>query len=54
MRYGLEISAAGACGDARTLADVAQLAEEVGWDGVFLEDYIMHYDPRYVRRAEPG
>jgi predicted HAD superfamily phosphohydrolase len=40
MRYGLEISAAGACGDARTLADLAQLVEEAGWDGVFLEDYI--------------
>jgi alkanesulfonate monooxygenase SsuD/methylene tetrahydromethanopterin reductase-like flavin-dependent oxidoreductase (luciferase family) len=53
MRYGLEISAAGACGDARTLADLAQLAEESGWDGVFLEDYIIHYDPTYVRTYDP-
>jgi alkanesulfonate monooxygenase SsuD/methylene tetrahydromethanopterin reductase-like flavin-dependent oxidoreductase (luciferase family) len=54
MRYGLEISAAGACGDARTLADLAQLAEESGWDGVFLEDYIIHYDPTYVQTYDLG
>ena len=53
MRYGLEISAAGACGDARTLADLAHLAEEVGWDGVFLEDYIIHYDPLYAWTYDP-
>ena len=53
MRYGLEISAAGACGDARTLADLAHLAEDAGWDGVFLEDYIIHYDPLYLWTYDP-
>ena len=52
MHYGLEISAAGACGDARTLADLAQLAEESGWDGA--EQSFTHFgevtDPK--RRAE--
>ncbi|MGH2487727.1 MAG: LLM class flavin-dependent oxidoreductase [Ktedonobacterales bacterium] len=53
MRYGLELPNAGIGGDPRVLADLAQLAEVAGWDGVFLEDYITHssaydaatYDP---------
>ncbi len=43
MRYGLEFPNAGVCGDARVLAELAQLAEASGWDGVFLEDYITHW-----------
>jgi alkanesulfonate monooxygenase SsuD/methylene tetrahydromethanopterin reductase-like flavin-dependent oxidoreductase (luciferase family) len=41
MRYGLCLPNGGACADARTLAELAHLAEEAGWDGVFLEDYIV-------------
>jgi alkanesulfonate monooxygenase SsuD/methylene tetrahydromethanopterin reductase-like flavin-dependent oxidoreductase (luciferase family) len=41
MQYGLELPAAGIGGDARTLGELAQLAEDAGWDGVFLEDYIV-------------
>jgi alkanesulfonate monooxygenase SsuD/methylene tetrahydromethanopterin reductase-like flavin-dependent oxidoreductase (luciferase family) len=50
MKYAIELWAAGV-GDARTLAELAQLAEDSGWDGFFLEDYITHwygketYDP---------
>jgi alkanesulfonate monooxygenase SsuD/methylene tetrahydromethanopterin reductase-like flavin-dependent oxidoreductase (luciferase family) len=50
MYYGIALSAAG-IGDPRTLAEMARLAEEAGWDGIFLEDYITHwaggetYDP---------
>lgn len=40
-KYGLELPIGGVCGYARTLADMASLAEESGWDGVFLEDYIV-------------
>jgi alkanesulfonate monooxygenase SsuD/methylene tetrahydromethanopterin reductase-like flavin-dependent oxidoreductase (luciferase family) len=43
MQYGLELSNAGFAGDARTLAGLAALAEATGWDGVFLEDYIVHW-----------
>lgn len=43
MRYSLELPNAGVCGDARTLAELAQLAEGHGWDGVFLEDYMSHW-----------
>jgi alkanesulfonate monooxygenase SsuD/methylene tetrahydromethanopterin reductase-like flavin-dependent oxidoreductase (luciferase family) len=41
MKHGLNLPNGGAFGDARTLAELAQLAEESGWDGVFLEDYIV-------------
>jgi alkanesulfonate monooxygenase SsuD/methylene tetrahydromethanopterin reductase-like flavin-dependent oxidoreductase (luciferase family) len=50
MKYAFTLWAAGV-GDARTLAELAQLAEDSGWDGFFLEDYITHwygketYDP---------
>jgi alkanesulfonate monooxygenase SsuD/methylene tetrahydromethanopterin reductase-like flavin-dependent oxidoreductase (luciferase family) len=51
MRYGVDISSAGAWGDPRTIAELAALAERSGWDGVFLEDYVFFhsghamYDP---------
>jgi alkanesulfonate monooxygenase SsuD/methylene tetrahydromethanopterin reductase-like flavin-dependent oxidoreductase (luciferase family) len=41
MQYGLNLPNGGEWGDARTLAELAQLAEQAGWDGVFLEDYIV-------------
>jgi alkanesulfonate monooxygenase SsuD/methylene tetrahydromethanopterin reductase-like flavin-dependent oxidoreductase (luciferase family) len=40
MKYGLSFPNGGPC-DARTLAELARLAEDSGWDGVFLEDYII-------------
>lgn len=43
MRYGLTLPNGGEWGDARVLGDLAHLAEEAGWDGVFLEDYIVHH-----------
>src|SRR5260370_31070132 len=42
MRYSLNVANGGACADARTLAELAHDAEEAGWDGVFLEDYILY------------
>jgi alkanesulfonate monooxygenase SsuD/methylene tetrahydromethanopterin reductase-like flavin-dependent oxidoreductase (luciferase family) len=42
MRYGLNLPAAGPGGDARTLGELAVAAEDAGWDGVFLEDYIVY------------
>ena len=41
MRYGLNFPNGGACHDARTLAELAHLAEESGWHGVFIEDYLI-------------
>ncbi len=53
MRYGLGLPNGGAWGDARTLAELARLAEESGWDGVFLEDYIVWQGHQDVPTFDP-
>jgi alkanesulfonate monooxygenase SsuD/methylene tetrahydromethanopterin reductase-like flavin-dependent oxidoreductase (luciferase family) len=53
MRFGLNLGNGGPCADPHTMADLAALAEDAGWDGVFLEDYLVYqnqigmptYDP---------
>jgi alkanesulfonate monooxygenase SsuD/methylene tetrahydromethanopterin reductase-like flavin-dependent oxidoreductase (luciferase family) len=42
MRYGLSLPTGGECGDPRFLLDLAERAEGVGWDGLFLEDYVCY------------
>ncbi len=42
MKFGLTLPNIGRYGDARVLSDLAGLAEEAGWDGVFLWD-TLHY-----------
>ncbi len=42
MRYCLNLPNGGACADPRVLAEMARDAEEAGWDGVLLEDYIVY------------
>jgi alkanesulfonate monooxygenase SsuD/methylene tetrahydromethanopterin reductase-like flavin-dependent oxidoreductase (luciferase family) len=42
MLYGLYLPIGGECGDPRFVVELAQLAEAAGWDGVFLEDYIVY------------
>ena len=59
MRYAVTIGAAGESRDPRTMADLAALAEQSGWDGIFLEDYLVYrgqaampaYDPWIVLAA---
>jgi alkanesulfonate monooxygenase SsuD/methylene tetrahydromethanopterin reductase-like flavin-dependent oxidoreductase (luciferase family) len=41
VKYGLDMASAGAAGDAHTMGELAHIAEESGWDGIFLEDYII-------------
>ena len=53
MHYALDLPNGGAWGDARTLAELAQLAEESGWDGVFLEDYIVWQSRADVPTYDP-
>ncbi len=50
MRYGLNL---GACVDPRTLAEWAALAEDAGWDGVFLEDYIVYQGRQDIPTYDP-
>ena len=40
MRYGLDITSAGEWGRPDQIAELAALAEDHGWDGVFCEDYL--------------
>ncbi len=53
MRYGLNLPNGGACSDAGTLAEFAALAEYSGWDGVFLEDYIVYQGRRDIPTHDP-
>ncbi|MGW3603373.1 LLM class flavin-dependent oxidoreductase [Micromonospora sp. NPDC005161] len=43
MRHGLELPCGGASVTVSTLVELGELAESAGWDGVFLEDYLVHY-----------
>jgi alkanesulfonate monooxygenase SsuD/methylene tetrahydromethanopterin reductase-like flavin-dependent oxidoreductase (luciferase family) len=53
MRYALNLPNGGPAADPRSMAELAALAETSGWDGVFLEDYLVYqnrvgtptYDP---------
>ncbi|MER7892737.1 LLM class flavin-dependent oxidoreductase [Micromonospora sp. NPDC094482] len=62
MRHGLEICCGGASVAVSTLVGLGELAERAGWDGVFLEDYLVHhagddpptYDPWLVLAAIAG
>jgi alkanesulfonate monooxygenase SsuD/methylene tetrahydromethanopterin reductase-like flavin-dependent oxidoreductase (luciferase family) len=53
MFDGLTLPNAGVCGDPRVLVELAVLAEETGWDGVFLEDYIIHHSVPDAPTCDP-
>ena len=53
MHYGICLPNGGACGDPRTLAEFAALAEEAGWNGIFLEDYIVWQGHQEVPTYDP-
>jgi alkanesulfonate monooxygenase SsuD/methylene tetrahydromethanopterin reductase-like flavin-dependent oxidoreductase (luciferase family) len=53
MRYGLALPNGGICGDARILAELGCLAEQAGWEGVFVEDYIVHQSDGAVPTCDP-
>ena len=41
MRHALTLPTGGPCADPRFLVELAERAEGAGWDGVFLEDYVL-------------
>ena len=47
LRYALALPDGGECGDPNFLVDLAVRAEDAGWDGVFLEDYICYQGDRH-------
>ena len=53
MKYGLSFPNGGPFGDARTLAELARRAEDSGWDGVFLEDYVVWQGHQDVPTYDP-
>jgi alkanesulfonate monooxygenase SsuD/methylene tetrahydromethanopterin reductase-like flavin-dependent oxidoreductase (luciferase family) len=53
VRYGVTLPNGGVCGDARILAELGCLAEEAGWDEVFVEDYIVHQSDGAVPTCDP-
>jgi alkanesulfonate monooxygenase SsuD/methylene tetrahydromethanopterin reductase-like flavin-dependent oxidoreductase (luciferase family) len=53
MQHGLSLPNGGPWSDARTLAELAQLAEDSGWNGVFLEDYIVWQSDQRVPTHDP-
>ena len=53
MRYAISFSNAGVCSDPRILAELAQLAEQASWDGIFLEDYIVHWSAPSTPTCDP-
>jgi len=53
MRYGLNLPNAGPSGDARSLAELAARAEAAGWDGVFVEDYIVYQNRQDIPTYDP-
>jgi alkanesulfonate monooxygenase SsuD/methylene tetrahydromethanopterin reductase-like flavin-dependent oxidoreductase (luciferase family) len=53
VRFALELSGAGATAHPRVLADLARLAEGSGWDGVFLEDYVVHHSAPGIPTCDP-
>jgi alkanesulfonate monooxygenase SsuD/methylene tetrahydromethanopterin reductase-like flavin-dependent oxidoreductase (luciferase family) len=52
MNYGLALAAAGQF-DLHDLIDLAPLAEASGWDGIFLEDYIVWQGHQDVPAYDP-
>jgi alkanesulfonate monooxygenase SsuD/methylene tetrahydromethanopterin reductase-like flavin-dependent oxidoreductase (luciferase family) len=53
MRYGLNLPAAGPSGDARTLGELAAVAEAAGWDAVLLEDYLVYQNHQDMPTYDP-
>ncbi len=47
IRYAVGLPNVGEFGDTRALVELAVLAEEHGWDGVYLWDHVLYHDPSW-------
>ena len=53
MRYALNLPIGGPAAHPRRLAELAALAEDAGWDAVFVEDYIVYQNRQDVATYDP-
>src|SRR2546430_2274666 len=53
MRFGVYCANFGFFGEARSLIDMAVLAEECGWDGFFVYDHLVPFPGRAVSSVDP-
>jgi alkanesulfonate monooxygenase SsuD/methylene tetrahydromethanopterin reductase-like flavin-dependent oxidoreductase (luciferase family) len=53
VKYGLDMASAGTAGDPHTMGELAHIAEQSGWDGIFLEDYIIWQSQPDVPTYDP-
>jgi alkanesulfonate monooxygenase SsuD/methylene tetrahydromethanopterin reductase-like flavin-dependent oxidoreductase (luciferase family) len=53
MHYGLSLPNGGECADPRTQAEFAALAEAAGFEGIFLEDYLVYQNKPGVPTYDP-
>jgi len=54
VQYGVSLPTGGECGDPGFLVELAERAEAVGWDGVFLEDYVCYGGEPAALAGDPG
>lgn len=52
MKFGINLPPFGDFGEARALAELAQEAEQAGWDGFFIWDHIV-FDPSWHPMVDP-
>src|ERR1700733_7411357 len=53
MRFAVDVPNFGDFADPRVLADLAQRAEEAGWDGLFVWDHVTHRKALRRQIADP-
>jgi alkanesulfonate monooxygenase SsuD/methylene tetrahydromethanopterin reductase-like flavin-dependent oxidoreductase (luciferase family) len=53
MRFGISLPNFDLCGDPRTAAQLAHIAEGAGWDGFFLWDHVLWTWPHPMSVADP-
>ncbi|MCA9829286.1 MAG: hypothetical protein KC495_02335 [Dehalococcoidia bacterium] len=53
LRYALNLPNAGIASAAPVLAEFAAVAEDSGWDAVFLEDYVVYQAQSDVPVTDP-
>jgi len=53
MRYALNLPIGGPAAEPRRLGELAALAEDAGWDAVFVEDYIVYQNRQEIPTFDP-